>query len=157
MIVTPEYLARSGTEHGHQAAVFCWAAQNMPSYPCLAWMHAIPNGGQRSKSQASRLKVEGVKSGVADIFLPVLRGNCAGLYIEMKREDGMPSDVSEDQLAFGAFVTMQGYGWTVAFGWEDAIRILIGYLNQQTLAVSDKQFKVYGKINDLREKWRHGR
>lgn len=70
----PDKLARSGTEHGHQVALFAWAnkasrygfeyADNPAAYekkglldlkeklpvnpvPELEWFHAIPNGGAR--------------------------------------------------------------------------------------------------------------
>ena len=35
LMITPEQLAKSGTEHGHQAALFCWIALNIDRYPEL--------------------------------------------------------------------------------------------------------------------------
>src|SRR5258708_278445 len=69
-LIAPEQLAASGTEDGHQAALFCWAALNVGKYPALAYMFAIPNGGLRDVRTATNLKAEGVKAGVPDIFLP---------------------------------------------------------------------------------------
>jgi hypothetical protein len=91
--MNPEQLARSGTEHAEQMALFCWAnkamqygfavADEMLAYnkdfavgtytpvPELKWLHAIPNAGARgNKIAASQLKAEGVKAGVADVFWP---------------------------------------------------------------------------------------
>lgn len=95
--MTPPELAKSGTEHGEQRALFAWAAMaeqygfaaawsedayrgkfpDPQPVPELKWFHAIPNGGARgdnAKSSAIRgaqLKAEGVKSGIPDTFLPL--------------------------------------------------------------------------------------
>jgi len=71
-------------EHDEQVTVISWADSNVSKYPQLRWLHAIPNGGHRSKAQAGKLKAEGVKSGVADLCLPVARRGYNALYIEMK-------------------------------------------------------------------------
>jgi hypothetical protein len=139
-VITPEYLARSGTEDGEQAALFCWAAQNRMRYPQLKWMFAIPNGGARTPSVAARLKATGVKPGVADICLPVpsrvrvstesvVEEKFSGLFIEMKRKDGRPSDVKPEQREFIRFVVAHGYYAEVAFGWLEAVMIIERYLN----------------------------
>lgn len=123
-------LAKGGSEHGQQMAVFQWAAFNRERYPVLRWLYAIPNGGGRSAAQGAALKAEGVKSGVSDLCLPVARGQYHGLYIEMKKEHGIPSDVSSNQKEFIAFVQAEGYCAGVAFGWLKAVLILEGYLNE---------------------------
>ena len=41
--ITPEQLAASGSEDGHQSALFCWAALNTEQYPQLKNLFAIPN------------------------------------------------------------------------------------------------------------------
>lgn len=125
--MTPEQFARSGTEHGHQVAVFCWAALNTQKYPELRWLHAIPNGGLRDKVVAGKLKAEGVKRGVADIFLPVRRGISCGLYIEMKKPGGK---ATPEQKEFGAFVQSQGYLFYVCDHWQHAVNIIDSYLEK---------------------------
>lgn len=124
--MTSEQLAVSGTESGHQRAVFCWAALNVVKYPELKWMHAIPNGGKRDKITGGVMKAEGVKSGVADIFLPVMRRMWSGLYIEMKKKDGK---ISTEQKEFGAFVQSQSFGFVVCYSWTDAVNCIQEYLN----------------------------
>ena len=81
--MTPAQLAKSGTEHAHQTAIFAWAAvaQNRgfhnadlwatigilpevdidelfpltsPAVPELKWLHAIANGGSRGDDAKSR-------------------------------------------------------------------------------------------------------
>lgn len=74
------------TEAQEQITLFSWAA--VQAIPELALLYHIPNGGSRHKAEAARLRAEGVRSGVPDLCLPVPRGGCHGLYIELKRLRG---------------------------------------------------------------------
>lgn len=139
--MTPEQLAKSGSEAAHQTAVFAWAALNYQRWPELHWLHHIPNGGSRgddAKSRAIRggqLKAQGVRTGVADLSLPVKRGIYSGLYIEMKKpsekpkREGSKGGVSDEQAEFGAFVKSQGFRWCVCYSWEEAVKVIEQYLN----------------------------
>lgn len=73
-------------------------AQNLPRY-AMAWTrtHAIPNGGARGKAQAGKLRAEGVKAGVSDLFVALPVGRFHGLYIEMKKIDGRGPSREQDQ------------------------------------------------------------
>lgn len=112
--MTPDQLAKSGTEHGEQRALFAWinvakrhgfatawawaetgdqtvfqsspyAVSNVEQHPELKWIFAVPNGGLRDKITAAKLKHEGVKPGVPDVMVPIPCAQYAGLFIEMKR------------------------------------------------------------------------
>jgi hypothetical protein len=95
-------------------------------------MHAIPNGGEREIIVAGRLKAEGVKAGVWDVFVPVPVGQYHGCYIEMKRpgrENEPSGGVSPKQIEFGTEMHRQGYALFVCYSWEqarDAIRSYMG-------------------------------
>lgn len=133
--VTPESLAKTGTEHGHQAALFCWAAHpnTRNQYPELEWMFAIPNGGDRDAIVGAMMKTEGVKAGVFDLCLPVARGGWFGLYIEMKKPNarhGDHRDMSEKQKAFGMFVHQQGYKTELCHSYTKARSVIEAYLAQ---------------------------
>lgn len=133
--MTPEQLARSGTEHAHQRAVFCWAALNKRQHPELEWMFAIPNGGKRDKITAGKLKAEGVKAGVPDICLPVVRGGYGALYIELKKvrnkELGRTKGTAQsNQKDWIKGLQACGQGAIVAYGWEEAVDIITRYLEQ---------------------------
>lgn len=131
--MTPEQLAASGTESGHQRAVFARAAQKdfRERFPLLErLMFAIPNGGSRGDNARSRairgaqLKAEGVKSGVADIFISLARHGYHGLYIEMKKptnEKGRKGSLSDDQEKFRDAANMEGYGYVACYTWQEAI------------------------------------
>lgn len=128
--LSPTEIAKSGTEHGEQAALFFWATMRKAHWPVLKWLYAIPNGGGRSPVEGSRLKAEGVKKGVSDVCLPVPRMGFNGIYIEMKRKNGTIKDVKPEQGEFLEFVQSQGYYGCVCFGWEQASKTLEWYLEE---------------------------
>jgi hypothetical protein len=70
------------------------------------WFHSIPNGENRDTVTAARLKATGVKSGVADTFLPEPCGAYHGLYVELKTPTGR---LSENQKEFIAAMRARGY------------------------------------------------
>ena len=72
-VITPEQLAASGTEDGHQMAVFCWAANNYEQYPYLKWLHAIPNGGSRHIIEAGKMVAAGLRSRTNDSVFRAVR------------------------------------------------------------------------------------
>lgn len=130
--LTPERLAATGTEHGHQAALFYWAAQNINQYSQLKWLFAIPNGGLRYPATAARMKAEGVKSGVPDIMLAVPVDNgytgprYTGLFIEMKVGKNVPTDEQKEWLKY---LGQAGYFTAVCYSWIEARYVILKYLN----------------------------
>lgn len=125
-LISPADLAKAGTEHAHQVAVFAWAALNFGKYPELRMMFAIPNGGLRDKITAANLKAEGVRPHVPDIFLPVPRGSWHGLFIEMKKPKGQ---IEPGQLQYIEKLHQLGFGACICFGWEKATETILSYLN----------------------------
>ena len=125
-MITPEQLAAPGTEHALQVALFCWSARQIDRFPDIGLMFAIPNGGERNIIVASRMRAEGVKSGVSDICLPVPRHAYHGFFIEMKKPGGKES---ETQKAFGKGVMANGYLYSMFDCWEKAANALTWYLS----------------------------
>lgn len=123
-MLTPEQLAQPNTEHAHQSALFCWiATAGAHVWPELSWAHAIPNGGARDVPTAGRLKAEGVKAGVFDIFVPVAMGRYHGMYCEMKkpgRQKDSNGGVSDIQKKFGLAMHSRGYHTVVCYNWLEA-------------------------------------
>lgn len=115
-------------ESDEQQALFQWAKLMQGQHPELSLLHAIPNGGKRNIKEASRLKKEGAKAGVSDIFLPVARGSYHGLYIELKADKGK---LSESQKWWIEETTKQGYYSVVCFGWVEASEVIKGYLRMK--------------------------
>tara|TARA_R110000868_G_scaffold21307_1_gene88515 strand:- start:2768 stop:3313 length:546 start_codon:yes stop_codon:yes gene_type:complete len=114
------------TEHEEQVALFAWARDNESRMPGLALMFAIPNGGDRHAAVAAKLKAEGVKAGVPDVFLPVAAGGKHGLWIELKRRKG--GRVSEVQAAWMTALSEQGYAVGLSYGADEAIATVLDYL-----------------------------
>lgn len=112
-------------EDSEQAAVIQWAALNQTRHPALKWLHHIPNGGKRNPTEAARLKMQGVKAGVSDLFLPAAVGGYHGFYLEMKYGENKPT---ERQLEFMQDMNAQGYCCRVAYGAEQAVLYLQQYL-----------------------------
>jgi hypothetical protein len=134
MALDPANYAKAGTEHAHQVALFMWASlpEQQQRFPELKHMFAIPNGGERNKIVATRLKAEGVKSGVPDVFLPVPRKGVAGLFIELKRpkSDGKAKGrASGKQGDWSMALQSQNFGVFLAEGWEAARDVIILYLS----------------------------
>jgi len=144
-IITPESLAASGTEHGNQAAVFQWiATTGQYTYPDLNLAFAIPSGGLRHPATAAKLKAEGVKPGVSDVFLPVPRLGFHGMWAELKlpeyrnRKNGGRSD---DQIKFQEAMRRNGYHVVTCYGWFELASALCSYLGWQqrgSLEVTNK-------------------
>lgn len=131
-IMTPEYLAKGGTEHDHQVALFQWIALDGKRWlPKMAMCFAVPNGGGRTMSVGAMMKAEGVKRGVPDICLPTPCGQYHGLWIELKKpglhtkKDG---GRSEEQKDWHRRLIAERYAVVLCFGWVDAAWTLINYL-----------------------------
>ena len=113
------------SEHKEQVALFRWAEFAAARRPELRLLHAIPNGGHRHKAVAARMKAEGVRRGVPDVFLPIPRGAFAGLYIEMKTRRGR---VSDEQRRWIEALRAQGYRAEVCRDWNAARQLIEEYL-----------------------------
>lgn len=99
---------------------------SIQKYPELALMYHCPNGGFRNKIEAARLKGQGVKAGVPDVFLPVARNGWHGLFIEMKRKAG--GMVSMEQKMWIDKLRIQHYRVEVCKGYMQAINVIEAYM-----------------------------
>jgi len=112
-------LDRIPTEHEEQREVVRWFRQTWPG----VLIHAIPNGGARSKATAGRLKAEGVVSGVPDLFVSAWR-----LWVEMKRSKG--GSLSPEQKDIIKQLESVGYWVIVGKGADDAKRQISAFSDQ---------------------------
>lgn len=110
-------------EHDNQVALFEWAAYD--KRPELKMLFAVPNGGLRNKAVAGKLKAEGVKAGVEDVFLDVARGGHHGLRIEMKAGKNKPTPEQKDWMARH---NAEGYLAMVCYDWTEATEAINRYL-----------------------------
>jgi hypothetical protein len=120
---------RRDLEHEQQRLLFAWATENETKYPELRWLFAVPNWiGVRTARHGARLKAEGRKIGVLDIWLPAKRGDAPGLVIEMKIEPNRPT---KDQRAWIDHLLAEGWHVTVAYSADAAIQTVRSYLGME--------------------------
>jgi len=97
-------------EDKHQEALAQWL-----DLRGLRWFHP-PNGGQRNRIVAGKLKAQGVKAGVPDVIIttPVPnRPEVRGVALELKTEKGRLSSSQRqwlDGLEADGWVCLVGYG-----------------------------------------------
>ena len=117
-------------EGWHQRMVIKWTQQESirRKWPELKLLYHVPNERRCTQQQGRLLKLEGVKSGVPDLALPVPKGQYHGLYIEMKTLTGHTRPEQEWWLAE---LNYQGYYCKVCHGWESAVRALEWYMQLQ--------------------------
>lgn len=90
----------------------------------LPWWH-VPNGEQRDKRAAGKLKGMGVLAGVPDLAFILPNGQAA--FVELKARAGELSDV---QIEFRDRVLSLKCGYAVARSVDDVERILAGWLGK---------------------------
>lgn len=126
-------------EHQEQKRVFDSCKYlKIPNSNVAAYdlMFAVPNGGSRSKRrglslEAIRLKAEGVKPGVPDIFLAHANSHYHGLFIEMKRASKSLSKVSDEQKLWQERLLKQGYLAVICYGADEAITVIKDYIKNE--------------------------
>ena len=108
------------------------------SVPELSLFFAIHNQGHGDRIRGAQAKAEGVKAGVPDMFLPVMRMHPEpepythvtrpyyGLFIELKKtKKGI---ISNEQIAWAKLLSEQGYAVSICKGWIEAANCIMGYL-----------------------------
>lgn len=144
---------RNASEHEHQVALFAWCSKaarhgfaaafdsrcytdidytvdvyGYEGVPALAFIFAIPNGGERHIAVAAKLRAEGVKRGVPDIMLPLRNSTHCGLFIEMKQGGKRKGQVSQYQREFIDFLHQNSYMAVVCYSWAEAANHITDYI-----------------------------
>lgn len=116
------------SEAQEQAAVIEWWQYACRQYgvPECSLLH-IANEGTGSAVRGRLQKRQGVRAGVADLFLSVPRGAFSGLWIEMKRKGGR---VRPEQREFLSQMQTLGYEGAVCFGADAARAVIAEYMTQ---------------------------
>ncbi len=127
------------TEHQIQCAIVEWSNNfGLMGNKVGDYLLAIPNGGNRSITEAVRLKKEGVKKGVSDLLLayPVYRISkygeeeidAGGLWLEVKSKKGKLSKSQEDWIVL---MIAQGYEARVVYSVDEGIQAIKDYLGMR--------------------------
>ncbi len=88
--------ARAHARKSRQTCLFRWAARRKRAH--RSWRCFTPSPTGKNGASEGAPKGGGEAGGVPDMFLPVAREGCHGLYIELKRRDG--GRVSTEQTAW---------------------------------------------------------
>lgn len=157
MSISPWSLSKTGTEHGEQAALFCFigmatkygfAAACEPSVytikgfaeafrpavaiPELKWVFAIPNGGSRGDSKSSAM-FQGAMMKAEGV-----RSGVSDIFVPIPRHNlhGLfiemkradGGTLSPIQKVFGEDMRSMGYGFVCCHGWVEAANVIMQWL-----------------------------
>lgn len=155
---SPWSLSKSGTEHGEQAALFCWvqiaarygfdaacepgvyevrgfaeAYRPTVAIPELSLIFAIPNGGSRGNDKRSAQIVG------AQMKAEGVKRGVSDLFVPIPRHKlaGLFIEMkrvdggteSPEQKAFGAAMQQQGFGYIVCHGWISAANAIMQWMS----------------------------
>lgn len=114
----------SNLEHQIQSEYFD-KLKNIPEVPELDFIFAIPNGGKRNIVTAMKMKKEGVKRGVPDIMIPIVKNNSPGMFLETKTPEGTESKY---QIRYRKFLLSQGYQHKICRSAKELLDTTLDYL-----------------------------
>jgi len=118
-------VAEHVSEHDIQSTFIAEMRLRAKIDPRLAWVHSIPNAARRGYVTRCRMLDEGLRAGVADVFLPYPSNGLHGLWIEFKCGR---NTCTAEQTAFGEYAQAAGYGWVVARSVDEAVTAVERYL-----------------------------
>lgn len=95
-------------------------------------LYAIPNDGIRTPALGAKFKRRGLRPGMPDVCLPYSSNGFHALYIELKRADGK-NKTTPSQNECITRLRNAGNAVYVAYGWEQAWKIITDYLTPKTM------------------------
>lgn len=91
-------------------------------------MFHVPNEGGAKPIRGAILKGQGVVPGIPDYFLAVPRNGYHGLFIELKRKTGKPSELQKEMIEQ---FSRQNYATCICFSFDEAVKLVDGYLKSK--------------------------
>lgn len=114
-----------------QTKIFNWLAGEEQRGGAFSGLNSVtyhvPNGGQRHAAVAGKLKAQGARAGVVDIFCDIARGGYYGLRIELKADKPHNAELSARQLARMEIMEREGYCVLLCVGYDQAVEALMAY------------------------------
>lgn len=133
----PSKARKSELEGEEQAQLIKLFRQRYPATGHLL-IH-IPNGGSRKNAfEGWRLKEQGVRAGVSDLFLPLARGGYYGLWIEFKAAPPNDAVVSDSQKEWVDLMRAEGYHAEICLGVDAAYRALEAYMTLPVTVIASQ-------------------
>lgn len=158
--MSPWSLAKGGSEHGEQAALFqylsvaalhgfkaaddedCYKVRGYledaygshPGIPELVWVFAIPNGGSRGKTKDEAMRVG------AMLKAEGVKAGVSDIFVPIPRHGRCGlfiemkredgGTLSDKQREFGSAMQAAGYGFVCCHGWLEAVKIIKQWLGE---------------------------
>lgn len=114
---------RNQTESKLQQACVKWFDLQYPHYRLN--LFSIPNEGARTIANGARMKAQGRRAGVADMFLAITNKHVPGIFFEFKAPNGKQSPSQKDfQRSVDPY-----YMYEIITKFEDFKRVIERYLN----------------------------
>lgn len=89
------------------------------------------NEGKRTKIGGMMLKKIGLTKGLPDYQILLPNENWHGLFIEMKTKEQKNKKMPQEQSDFINMLIENRYYGTFAYGWEEAINIVLNYMDDK--------------------------
>jgi VRR-NUC domain len=122
-------------EHEHRLQTVLAKYLDLNNYQFFA----VANGGWRNKVVAAKLKAEGVKAGVADLFILLPNSTFHGLFVEVKIKG---NSQQPNQKVFEQKARDCGYEYIIVRSLDELIEKL-KYYESQKFIEQDKIMKAY--------------
>ena len=132
-------------EHQHQSAYIQWCEFNINTYPELGNIFSIPNGAwygtdtELNIRMAAKMKREGLRKGVPDLFLAYPSNKYHGMFIEFKKDASQK--LKPEQAEWIKKLSAVKYVCAIVYTLDDAIQVTLRYL-QKGLYAPKEQKKV---------------
>lgn len=123
------------SEHDLQAAIIAECDRRSMGNPAWGMVFSIPNGGHRHPAVAAKLKAEGVRAGIPDLFVALPRHDYAGMFLELKFGKNKPTG---EQWNWTRRLRDAGYFVDVAWDFETAMRLLTWYVELETVDMPEQ-------------------
>lgn len=114
------------SESQTQIAYFHWVKLKESQDDRFLAVFAVPNAGARTPRAGARMKAEGLRAGIPDIFCSIPSKGYHGLYIELKKKGGK---ISPNQITYLDLFTKYNYLCKVCYSLSELIEVTEDYLN----------------------------
>ena len=135
-------------ESAIQRSCVQWFRLQYPELRLL--LFAVPNGGGRSKIEASIMKGEGVVSGVSDLILLVPNEKAHALCIEMKTPS-KTSRQSDNQKKWATAARDNGYDYAVVRSLDEFRWVVNDYLSGTRYRRHTPQEELKAMLNQIED------
>ena len=147
------------SEYEEQCAVVKFVERQYPKLAphLVSSLNGVAIGNFKTKQgrvqgaiRIKREKKAGMKVGWPDLSLSIPSEQYHGLYIEMKKQGGVPSDLSDEQKFYIESIHALGYCCVWCAGADEAIEVIKDYLANKIIPTSGKVARTRRKSKSIK-------